>query len=338
MFENTGTAMAIQREDHLIMFVNETFVKSFGYSKSEIEGKMRWDDLVASKNKKAILKKYTKFMNSDRLAPHMEEVWVSNRKGQDFILRGILNQIPDTQYQVVSFLDITSLKKTEYELRESKYQLRQLSNHLMQARELERKRIALEIHDHFGQALAGLNADLNWLNQEIKIPGGKCKNKINEMTDLVGVIIQDIKRLATDLRPPILDTLGLVPAIEWLSETFEQRTGIKCYLDISPSEFNLNPEQTINIFRIFQEALTNISRHSCADEVKINICQTTRKILIGIADNGIGITPKIANSEESFGIISIKERVLALNGFVKISGETGVGTKIIIEIPRSEGD
>jgi len=222
--------------------------------------------------------------------------------------------------------------KMEEELRSSRQQLRDLAAHLQSVREEERAGIARELHDEMGQALTALKMDLSWLNKRLARDDSSLVEKVKSMTKLADTAIRRVKRLSTELRPGILDDLGLTAAIEWQVEEFEQRTGIEC--DVSVDEvIILEQDCSTAIFRIFQEALTNIARHAKATKVIGSLKEEDGKLVLEVRDNGKGITEKQICDAKSFGIMGMQERVYLWGGEVKISGIREEGTTVRVSIP-----
>jgi PAS domain S-box-containing protein len=232
--------------------------------------------------------------------------------------------------------DITERKLAEEELLKSKNQLRALTSHIETIREEERTRISREIHDELGQSLTGLKIDLSWLQVKTmdKDREGELALKIKTMSDLIDSCIGLVRRISSDLRPGILDHLGLSAAIEWQAKDFQDRTGIKCKCSADFEDVELNQERSVSVFRIFQETLTNIVRHSKASEVRISLQVEENNIILIVKDNGIGISKELINDPNSLGLLGMKERVLFLNGEFEISGIHDKGTTVIIIIPK----
>jgi two-component system sensor histidine kinase UhpB len=231
--------------------------------------------------------------------------------------------------------DITMRKKAEEELRTSREQLRNLSAYLQSAREKERMYIAREIHDELGQTLTALKMDVFWLHKKLSADQKKMIEKTNSMSALIDSAGETVRRISRELRPGLLDDLGLTAAIEWQVGEFQQRTGIRCELVRKPEE--IIPEQDIStaVYRIFQETVTNIARHSNATMVKIFLEMRPHEILLHIKDNGRGIPQEKIESTTSFGLIGMRERVRILQGELKISGVKGRGTLVEVTIPLS---
>jgi PAS domain S-box-containing protein len=233
--------------------------------------------------------------------------------------------------------DITERKQTEVELRSSREQLRDLARHMEFARERERTRIARELHDQMGQALTALKMDLSHLNKTLSQDQIPIRDKITSMLDLIDVAIKTVKRLSTELRPGILDDLGLTAAIEWQAEEFQQRTGIECELSIYPEDIRLDEVLSTAIFRVLQESLTNVARHAEATKVKIRLGEKAGKLELMVIDNGRGVTETEISAPKSLGLVGMRERVFPWQGQVKISGICGEGTTVAVRIPLSQG-
>lgn len=229
--------------------------------------------------------------------------------------------------------NITKLKQSEKELRNSRKKLRNLASHLLSVREEERAVIAREIHDELAQLLTSLKMDLFLL--EKKLPKGhKSAHEINKsMLETVDVTISTVKRISSDLRPRLLDDLGLIAAIKWHARRLQDRTGIVCEVIRNSDISNLDQKCAITIFRIFQEALTNICRHANATKVKTTFKKTDCKLLMEVSDNGRGITEEQISDTQSLGLIGMRERVNLLKGKVEINGIKDKGTTVTIEIP-----
>ncbi len=221
----------------------------------------------------------------------------------------------------------------EDELVQSREQLRNLSLHLQSVLEREREDIAREIHDELGQSLTAIKLDLSWLHDRYADHVGLLK-KIDSMVGLIDMSITSVKRIASELRPAILDHLGLAAAVEWQMKEFKVRTGIDCRLVITPDDLMVDRDRSTALFRILQEALTNVIRHAEASKILVSLRKTDGQVTLQIQDNGKGITQEQRADHRSFGLMGIRERVLFFNGDVDIrSGEPIEGTSITIRIP-----
>jgi signal transduction histidine kinase len=199
--------------------------------------------------------------------------------------------------------------------------------------------IAREIHDELGQALTGLKMDLSSVQNTLRKQGAggleRCTERTTSMSKLIDATIQTVRRIATDLRPGILDDLGLVAAIEWQAQDFQKRTGIKCKLAPGVEDLELDPDRSTAAFRIFQETLTNVARHSLATEVDVSLSHCADSVVLEIKDNGKGIKEADISGARSLGLLGMRERAHLLGGELKVSGTPGEGTTVIVRIPLS---
>lgn len=228
--------------------------------------------------------------------------------------------------------DITARKLGEDELRGSRERLRSLSAHLQRAREEERTAISREIHDELGQVLATVQLGVSSLAEQYH-DHRHLIDKISGMKQLLTGAIRTVQRISTQLRPAILDELGLAEAIEWQAAEFRERTGIACTPDILLLETNYRRDVATTAFRIFQEALTNVIRHAGASRVDVSVEERNRRIVLVVADNGRGITPQQVRDGRSLGITGMRERAYALGGRVRICRSLEGGTAVIAHIP-----
>jgi len=227
--------------------------------------------------------------------------------------------------------EISAQKRAEETLRIAGEQLRDFAARLDAVREEERTRVAREIHDELGQALTALKLDLAWVQQ--KTAAGKARTKIKQMIAHVDNTIACVRRISSALRPAILDDLGLIPAIEWQIAEFRKRTGIRTMLNSKADGLALQSEAAAAVFRVVQEALTNIMRHAKATRVRVDVTTSRTALKISIEDNGVGMT--LTNvGQKSLGIIGMKERIGRLGGQFNIVSEPGQGTRLDIIIPK----
>lgn len=234
---------------------------------------------------------------------------------------------------VTAFQDITERKRAEAELIESRRRLRELSAFLQNVREEERTRIARELHDELGQALTALRIDLDWLQTRLPEPPQTVTDKLAAMQSLVAKTVESVRRISQDLRPGVLDDLGLAAAVEWLVDQFQKRTGIPCRLVLNREEFDLPDSIATSVFRIVQEALTNVARHAGAGAVEIELTEAGNGIRLMVRDDGKGFDSRAKPGKKSYGLLGIRERVHMLGGTADIYGEPGQGTTVRVWIP-----
>jgi len=224
-------------------------------------------------------------------------------------------------------------KNAERMLKESYKQLRNLTGHLQAVREEERGKVAREIHDELGQLMTALKIDLTWLRSRLQRDQEAFSGKIKSMIELVETGNKTIQRISSELRPRMLDDLGLTEAIEWQAREFQERTGIECEVNMVPDDIIPDKELATNIFRIFQEAITNVVRHADATRIEVNLKVGLSDIELVITDNGKGISREQISSPYSFGLVSMRERVLPWDGRVEIKGGENNGTTVMVNIP-----
>ncbi|SMO37922.1 PAS domain S-box-containing protein [Saccharicrinis carchari] len=234
--------------------------------------------------------------------------------------------------------DITELKQAEGNLIKKTKQLQSLTRHLQSVREGERTAIAREIHDEFGQVLSALNMNLSTIEREVE-NNGKALNRQEILSELkqskaiLTTAINDVRKMITELRPQVLDVFGLLPAIQRHLDEFGERNGIRTDISSNIESINLDNDASIALFRIVQEALTNIAKHAKATRVNIVIEKCNAELLLTIRDNGLGFDLNVREQKQSFGLMGMEERVLLLKGELKIASKAGQGTELFIKIP-----
>jgi len=253
---------------------------------------------------------------------HTKKIPILDENGQPLYLLGISE-------------DITERKRAENQLQRSFELLRTLSQRLDVVREEERTRIARELHDELGVRMTCMKMDLSRLlgmMRESLFPRDKMEEKIRSMSGEVDSTIAEVQRLAAELRPGVLDDLGLVAAIEWQCQDFERRSGIRCLCEASFDQIHLSPSRATAAFRICQEALTNVARHAKASFVRVLVKEKGDDVLIEIQDNGQGIPPEKVNGAGSLGLLGMKERSMAIGGSLDIAGWPGKGTTVTLRL------
>lgn len=315
-------------------FINDYGFRTFGYDQIDLERGINFTQLFIPEDRERLQHNIKQILAGAEVEGH--EYTALRKDGSTFqvliysspILQ---NNTPVGLRGVV--IDITDRKQIEQELKDSRDQFRNLSAHLQSVREEERSYIAREIHDELGQALTALKMDLMWINRHLAPEQTAIIAKIYEMFSLIDQTIQTVRRVATELRPGLLDDLGLSATIEWYCEDFENRTGIRCILEAGPEEIVLDQARSIAIFRILQEALTNVARHAKADCVQVKIARNTHFFRMEIQDNGIGISPEQVNNPQNLGLVGLRERVYPFNGSIVFEGQPGKGTTVKVVIP-----
>jgi signal transduction histidine kinase len=221
-------------------------------------------------------------------------------------------------------------------LDQSYQDIRQLASHLQDVREDERAAMAREIHDELGQQLTGLKMDFSWINKRPLVQeDDELRQKVVTIMNLLDTTIKTVRRIATDLRPSILDDLGLLAAIEWQSQEFSNRSGIATEFSSGMDEFQYAPAIAIGLFRICQESLTNVARHAAASKIRIMLEEGNGKILLTIRDNGKGFDTRKIGGKKTLGLLGMKERTLMMGGEFRIESLPGKGTTLMVTVPIS---
>jgi PAS domain S-box-containing protein len=218
--------------------------------------------------------------------------------------------------------------------------LRTLSGRLERAREEERSRLARELHDELGQVLTSTKLDLMWLCDRVRQPGARPSlslvNKLQSLAGLVELAIAAVQRITTELKPAVLDHLGLEAALEWEATKFHARTGIRCRVESRPAHFELDPLCATVLFRIAQESLTNVARHAHAGAVRLALRKQKNRVVLEVQDNGRGISERELKNPRSTGLLGMRERARLLGGELRILATPGRGTRVVVSIPGRE--
>jgi len=233
-------------------------------------------------------------------------------------------------------IDMTERTKIEQELINYTEEIQHLTAYLDRVREEERARISREIHDELGQQLTGLKMDASWIYKHVPEKDETLRKKISSMISLMDETVKTIRRISTELRPGILDDLGLIAALEWQSSEFQKRTEIACKFRSQIQELEIDEGKSTGIFRIFQEALTNVMRHSQATSIEATLCKSGSELTLTVSDNGVGFNVAEAKGKKTLGLIGMRERALILGGEFEIESAQNQGTHLMLRIPVSK--
>ncbi|HSL88105.1 MAG TPA: PAS domain S-box protein [Ignavibacteriaceae bacterium] len=330
MVENLP-AGAVYLDDKSFYF-NREVEKITGYKANEISDLSQWfKKLFPGQTNQAL-----NYYNNDKLDKFnlTRIIEITRKDNEKRKLEFIAHLFSSGEVWILN--DITQKVKAEEKLIKSRDQLKKLSEHLQAAREEERAKIAREVHDDLGQSLTALKMDIVWLKKNRLVKAELVSEKLDSMVDVINQTIKTIQRIGTELRPKLLDDLGLISAIEWQAREFQKRSGIKCKINLNDDFTDLNNNASLTLFRIFQEALTNIARHSKADSVDVTIKSDDKDFYLSIYDNGVGIPKNKLEASTSIGIIGMKERAEIVGGNVQIKTDSKKGTEIIVVIPIQE--
>ncbi len=322
-------------ETFKFLAVNDAAVNVYGYSRDEFLSMSILDirpaeDIPALKN----------HISSLRELFNPAGIWRHKKKDGTIMDVEIVSheiEFDERLSRLVLANDVTDKKKAEEDLKNSREQLRELAAHLQNIREEERSAIAREIHDELGQVLTSLKMNLTFIDKKIigdqaELNASDLHNEITEMKSVIDNSVKRIRKIITELRPEMLDQLGLISALEWQANEFKEKSGIDCNLLNYFGDTEVNKNISIAVYRIFQEALTNVIRHSKATKVEIKIGRANNHLELEIQDNGIGFEPK-KNKSKTFGVLGMKERAIILGGDFKVESIKPSGTKLSVNIP-----
>ncbi|MDQ3813369.1 MAG: PAS domain-containing sensor histidine kinase [Armatimonadota bacterium] len=336
--DNTPALVFIKDEDGRYVYLNRALERFIQTPAGELLGKTNFDRLP-EETARQLRQNDLQVLASGQPQQFVEVVPTSDgRLHYEIVVKFPLTDDNGRRLLAGVAIDFTERKQAEEELARSREQLRALAAHLETAIEAERTHIAREIHDHLGQALTGLKMDLGWLSDRLpsQLPSGTeapLHRKIQSMSQLIDGTIQAVRQLSSELRPAMLDDLGLEPAIEWQVQHFQDNTGIACAFTWRVDGLELDRVRATALFRILQEALTNIARHAGASHVDVRLQEQDGALLLEISDDGCGIKPEAMADVQSLGLVGMRERAHLLGGHVQIRGRPGLGTSVVVTIP-----
>jgi PAS domain S-box-containing protein len=329
-------------EEHKMILVNPAAAALFGNTVEELIGSAL-NQVIPNRHRAAHDTHVKKFgetgVTRRKMGTDFDDFYVTGLRsdGSEFPIEASISSLIENgqRYYTVIFRDITERKLAKEKIAQNHTQLSQLSSALQSIREEERKHIARELHDDLGQLLAALRMDLSLLQRDSLISEKSQKN-IASMDQLILTSITTLRRIATDLRPRALDEGGLFFALQTLKKDFSARHGIDCELRADEEQLMLDDARSTGIFRIVQESLTNVVRHSKASEVQIEFNRNAESLDFSINDNGQGIEETDMHKASSFGLVGMRERVKAMHGQFELSSVLGEGTSLKISIPLSK--
>jgi PAS domain S-box-containing protein len=379
IFENTGTATFMVGEDTVITLVNSEFEKLSGYSREELEGRKSWTEFIAPEDLERLKSFFYSDMADPSYPQRNFEFRFVDRNGTLKEIFASVAVIPAVKKGLASFLDITTRKhaeaalrtahddletvvdqrteelrksnesltreiaehmRTEEALKASQTELRYLSSRIISAQETERKRIARELHDQLGQDLTLMKLNLRAVQRRVPAGEGELREGCEEILQFIDRVVENVRRLSRNLSPVALDEFGLAAAIRGLVATAEKTYDIRIAIDIEPVDDLFSKEVQIRIYRILQEALTNIGKHASARNAAIVARKSGHVISFTIEDDGAGFD--MAKSvmkgpgDKGLGLTIMKERVQIMRGTFDVRSRVGEGTKIAFTIPIEE--
>lgn len=334
--ENAANSVIITDADGNIEWVNKAFTTITGYAKEEAVGKnprilksgrhdevfykQMWDTITRGEIWRG------KIVNQRKDGTHYTE---------ELTIAPIFNNLGDITHYVGIQLDVTKQEKTLQKLQITLNRLHRLSDHLNDILEQERLEISRNLHDHLGQILTAVKIDISWLSRKWRHVPPEVKERLEETKSLIDNAIKTIQDITTGLRPSMLDELGLWDAVEWLCQEMTKHSGIRIEAEITRRDLVLPEHYILPVYRVVQEAVTNIVRHSKATEAKLKVKTEKDSVIISVYDNGCGIPIEKLESQENFGLIGMQERIEILGGeFFLIRHDPG--TEVLFKLPLNE--
>jgi PAS domain S-box-containing protein len=342
LLEASNSAVLFLSSESIILEWNRAAETISGWIAAEVLGRSYVELCLPMKARESFLSKLAQ-VTQGREVRGFESPFCTCT-GSEMMFSWNITRVPGTQGSLIGLMAVGTVvvpnTQAEEELRLAHAKLRNEACQVQSAVEEERRRIARELHDEFGQALTGLKFDLAWFGRTlaqlpVPISGEAVLNKVQAMSGTVDALLESVRATAAALRPAMLDDLGLVPALECLVTRLQHRTGARCSIDVAPglSSIALPSETSAALFRIAQELLTNVMRHASASKVHMRLYQDGARVTLEVTDNGKGITRERMATLRSFGLRGMQERAALLGGHVHIAGTSGAGTRAIASVP-----
>ncbi|MBX3254596.1 MAG: PAS domain S-box protein [Chitinophagaceae bacterium] len=336
LFDNNPLPMwMITLPDLNITDVNDAAVQQYGYSRRAFL-QMNARDLQLQEDiagfEKRIQVLESGFQNAG--------IWKHRKKNGELVFAELFTcemELNGKPLLLVLSNDVTEKIKAEQQLRQSLEEIRMLSGHLQEVREEERKSIAREIHDELGQQLTVLKMDIAWVIRKLGNKEQEIIKRLKDVLDMTDATIKAVRRICSELRPTVLDDLGLTAAMEWHARTFEKNTGLAIKLHMPETDTSYPPDLKTGLFRIYQESLTNTARHAQANNVDVYLKLEGDAIVLHITDDGKGFDTETVGQKKTLGILGMKERSLMMGGRYKIESSRGKGTAVTVVIPLGQG-
>ena len=335
-FETVAVMMLVLNKKGEVEIINEKGSEMLGYSKKYIIGKKWIDNFIPHGIRTKVNKLFKKAMKAEIEYGQYFINKVLCRYNKIKIIGWHNNLLKDDDGNITGVLcsgeDVTESIKLKEKLEETNKELSYLTRHVQDLREEERSALAREIHDDLGQSLTAIKLDLAAI-KNIEDDRKKLHKRVASAIDLTNQTLKTVHEITSELRPGIIDDLGLLPAIEWYAEQYSERTGIKVNFNLGVDEEDIEENSKITLYRIIQESLTNAARHSGASRIKLKLNKSNKNLILNINDNGKGISQTALSKLTSFGLIGMRERASSIGGNLKISGESSKGTKIKLLVP-----
>jgi PAS domain S-box-containing protein len=331
--------ITVDEHQRIVMF-NGAAENLFGYTQDEVLG-MALESLIPERFRGIHLNHVRQFGETNQTARRMgiqQVVAALHRNGTEFPIEAAISQTSEDAHKFFTVIvrDVSERERATAALRRSAEELHDLAVAAHSAKEQEKSRIARELHDELGQSLTALKMGLALV--ESRLPPGtqSIAEKMVQMGQLVDSTVAATRRISADLRPLILDDLGLGPALEWLTRSFAQRTGIDCHLDVRMPDINFREPYATAAFRFVQESLNNVGKHAHASKVEVSLFNEGQIVVLRVADDGVGFDPLASRRADAYGLLGLRERAVLLRGSFDIRSQEGKGTILETQFPFPE--
>ena len=337
-----GVMLVVLDSNGKVALINRKSCDLLGYREEEIVGESWFDCFLPKRQREEAWKVFEQILAGEVQLTEFHENPVLTRGGAERVIAWHNRALTDENGRIVGTLssgeDITERRSVEEALERSYREFRELSTAMHEVREAERLRIARELHDELAQWLTAIKMDVSWLSSRLPRQEAQLLARVEKMKGVVDTAVAAVRRIAADLRPVMLDDLGLVPAIESLLHDLSQRTGIVISLDGAAAELDFREPLPTALYRIAQEALTNVARHAGATEVSVTMHVGDGRLVLAVRDNGRGFDPGTVRGK-SYGILGIRERAHTLGGTARFEriAEGGMLVEIVIPVARYRG-
>lgn len=339
LFEEAPIGLIVATMDRVIRRVNPEFCRIVGFNREELLA-LDAHSLIWPEDYQRVLQELQP-VREGRLPVLRSETRFSRKDGQPIWVDVAAFYLRDERGQAQAVIavvrDLTPWKEAQAEIEAAQARILQLVRFVVQAREEERANIAREIHDELGQLLTGILLDVEGLARGhlTECPLREdLETRLNRVRENVRESLRWMRRMAVEVRPGILEHLGLIEAIRWQAERFEKETGVACLLDLPAVEIDLPIEQATTVFRIFQEALVNVARHSQASQVNVRLYVVRDRVVFTVRDNGKGLPPEHKAGPLAVGLIGMKERAAQHGGRLRFFSKPGLGTVATLRLPK----
>ncbi len=335
--ESAMDAIITVDESQRIVLFNAAAEKVFRYPRSSVLGQtleMLMPARLRDTHHGHIRRFGTTGVTSRRMGD--QTVLVGQRAGgEEFPIEASISQHSENGRKLFTVIlrDVTERVRADAELRRSRDELREFATVASSVREQEKSRVARELHDELAQALTALKMDVNWLKERLPDAQPPVLSKLESMQTMLDTTVKATRRISSDLRPLMLDDLGLIPAAEWLVNNFIQRTGIQCGFTVDPPDLELQDPHATAIFRILQESLANVARHAHASRVDVTLDGGDGELTLRVRDDGCGFAAGDPRKPNSFGLVGLRERAYLLDGDITVDTAPGKGALIEVRIP-----